>query len=64
MYFVVANSETGRLTSYVLIDSRILKTAGLVDLEGLLSIFLQKAEGLVDFGEILDSIGEVPLLTC
>ena len=36
-----------------MIGSEILKTVGLVGLEGLLNLLLQKAEGLADFGEIL-----------
>ncbi len=41
-----------------MIDSEILKTVGLVGLEGLLNLLLQKAEGLADFGEILISISK------
>ena len=37
-----------------LIDSPIPKTAVLAGLAGLLNLLLQKAEGLADFGEILD----------
>ena len=38
-----------------LIDYQILKTAGLAGLEGLLSLLLQQAEGLADFGEVIVS---------
>ena len=40
-----------------MIDSQIPKT--LAGLEGLLNLPLQKAEGLVDFGEILNFIYEI-----
>ena len=36
-----------------MIDSPIPKTAGLVDLSGLLNLLFQNAEGLAKFGEIL-----------
>ena len=39
-----------------LIDSPIPKMAGYEDFAGLLSLLLQKAEGLADFEEILDFI--------
>ena len=37
-----------------MIDSPILKAADVEGLEGLLNVLLQNAEGLADFGEILD----------
>ena len=40
-------------SEFVFDDSPIPKTAGLA---GLLNLLLQKAEGLADFGEILDFI--------
>ena len=48
--------DTWKARNLRLIDSPMPKTVGLAGLVGLLKLLLQKAEGLADFGEILDFI--------
>ena len=50
--------KTWKIQNLCLIDYQLSKTAGLAGLEGLLSLLLQKVEGLADFGEILAFICE------
>ena len=53
----VAEIKRMKCYNYVcLIDSPLPKMAGLAGLLKVLNLLLQKAEGLADFGEILDFI--------